>query len=662
MGLQYEVRDGRFHFRCEEHGIFLQDLRPAARYLAGGRSESYRPALPGTTDKILCEPNGDGLQFEFSLAQQRDFAVIHGKLRNLGTASVRMYEVAPLWLPDFGRVAVRGPTREWMIYRNGYQSWTGTRSFAATDIDPAPCFSFVQISVLDPQHLPRQRPGEFRSEIFTAIQHRPTGCTLLAGFLDARTVFPAIEIAVNANHCTQWRAAVDYEGVRLEPGAELILPPLALGCGSDPFALLCAYAELSGQTMEARLAAEKPHGWCSWYYYFTNVDEGAVLENLEHAQQLRGLLRLDYVQIDDGYQADVGDWLDTNSKFPHGMQYLAERIHRAGYGAGIWLAPFLARSTSRLAREHPEWLVKDEEGRPVLALRNPLWGWRACYAVDCTHPDVLEWLQRTIATLTQKWGFDLLKLDFLYAGALPGHRYRKDVTRAAALRIGLEAIRRAAPDTFLIGCGCPFGPAVGLVDSMRIGPDVAPYWSDTISRVILRDLHGVATKHAVRNILSRAFLHRRWWINDPDCLMVRTQSTRLSEEEFRTLATAIALTGGSVVLSDRLALFAQPEVERLRQTLELATDSSATFVDVMCGDFPDILVQSSAEQFSIAIFNPMDTAATKHVDLLRYAPHARSLTHVPEFWTGAILPVRNGVVELGLMPPHSVRVLTVPPV
>ena len=46
-----------------------------------------------------------------------------------------------------------------------------------------------------------------------------------------------------------------------------------------------------------------------------------------------------------------------------------------------------------------------------------------------------------------------------------------------SVRAGFEAVRRGAgDDTFLLGCGAPLGPTIGVVDGMRIGPDVAPWW------------------------------------------------------------------------------------------------------------------------------------------------------------------------------------------
>lgn len=662
MGLAYEVRDGRWHLSCPEHQVRLESLRPLVRYSVAGNPHVYRPGLLREGESFVSPTNDHGLNLRFWVERHEDFLVVEGELRHSGSSPVSIEEVAPLWLPDSGRVFIGSDAGEWQIFRNGYQSWTGTRSFAAHEVDPRPCLHILQLSLTDVRHPPRQRPGEFRSELFTAIQHRATGNALVVGFLDGRSAFPAIEIAVHEGRCTHWSATVDYDGTPLLPNQRLTIPPLALACGTDPYEGLAAYAAASGARMKARVPAEKPNGWCSWYHYFTNIDEGAILENLDSAHQLRGVFPLDYFQIDDGYQADIGDWLDTNAKFPHGMAHLAERIRRAGFRAGLWIAPFLARSTSQLAAQHPDWLVQDEEGRPRLALINPLWGWRSCYALDTTHPEVLEWLEQLARTVSQQWGFDVLKLDFLYAAALPGRRHDSSATRAQALRRGLEAIRSGAgDDAFLIGCGSPLGPAVGIVDAMRIGPDVAPYWSDTLSRTLLRDLHGVATKHAIRNTLARSFLHRQWWLNDPDCLMVRKNGTRLNEEEFRSLATAIALTDGLLVLSDRLSLLTAAELDRLRQTMELATSGHPRFVNIMAGDFPDILVHCSPDQCAVAVFNPLDQSARKRVPLGDLLPHAQKLTHVPEFWTGAVFPVHGGVVELGELPPHSVRVLTIPP-
>src|SRR5262249_23639933 len=145
----------------------------------------------------------------------------------------------------------------------------------------------------------------------------------------------------------------------LAPGEMLELPPFVLGFGPAD-TLLPTYAELVAITTHARRAQQSYTGWCSWYYYFTEVTQSDVVGNLTPLQRGRDALPLDVVQIDDGYQSAVGDWTDINDRFPEGMAWLAERIRAANFRPGIWLAPFTVASNSALARKHPEWLIQDE--------------------------------------------------------------------------------------------------------------------------------------------------------------------------------------------------------------------------------------------------------------------------------------------------------------
>ncbi len=129
---------------------------------------------------------------------------------------------------------------------------------------------------------------------------------------------------------------------------------------------------------------------------------------------------------------------------------------------------------------------------------------------------------------------------------------------APARRSSGPACRRCgrplAIDSFLLGCGCPLGPAIGLVDAMRIGPDTGPNWDRQFRGIRLlfsKEQSIPAGINSVQGALGRAALHRRWWLNDPDCLLLRPD-TALSLAEVRTLATVNALTGGLLLVSDDL--------------------------------------------------------------------------------------------------------------
>ena len=86
-----------------------------------------------------------------------------------------------------------------------------------------------------------------------------------------------------------------------------------------------------------------------------------------------------------------------------------------------------------------------------------------------------------------------------------------------------------------------------------------------------------ATAHAFTNTLTRAYMHRRLWLNDPDCLMLRTEGTGLSAAAARTWAHTVGLSGGMALVSDDLALLGPDARALLDETVALgrATDADA---------------------------------------------------------------------------------------
>ena len=368
--------------------------------------------------------------------------------------------------------------------------------------------------------------------------------TLLAGSLEMSRSFLDIEIDLDEDeeYLEQIALVFDLDGVEIAPGATYECPPVLLIDGRDSLAMIDRYAGEVAAEMHARVPDHVPTGWCSWYYFYNRVSEADVLSNLEAMQ--RDKHPAEYVQIDDGYQSHTGDWLVPNAKFPSGMASLAERIRGAGYRPGLWLAPLLLNEESATLRDHPEFALKTTAGETLFV---ETWLGR-CAVLDCTHPGAEAWLREVVRTVVRDWRYEYLKLDALAFAAVPGSKVRyhaPGTTAAMNLRRGLEIIREAAGDeTFILGCTCHFGPAVGLVDAMRVGPDVKETWFDGTNP---------SAKHAMRITLQRNWMHNRWWANDPDCLIVRDSDTALDARETRFLAAAIVLSGGMMVASDDLA-------------------------------------------------------------------------------------------------------------
>lgn len=656
--LRLELRDGRMQLRAPAPlQVELTDATVGMVIRRGGeRFEWHAESLRADGLEALWVETG--MRVELRSAEVDGALVLSLTLENGGDETVLLEEIAPLSVRGPQGLHLGGGAAQWSVFRNGYQSWSATRAYRMDETDRDPALGFLRESHGDIRHPAAGRAGVLRSDLVTAIVDRDSGAALGLGFLDARTFFGAVVVEAPRGRLRRLAAVLDADAVALPPGGRLELPPLWLAAAADGEDLLAAWAAAAGSAMQARVVDDSPVGWCSWYYYFNRVREADIVANLAPLAALRERVPCDYVMVDDGYQRAIGDWFETNEKFPRGMRWLATQIRDAGFQAGIWLAPFLVRPEARMFRERPEWLLRTASGRPRRACWNPGWGLREpAYALDTTHPDVLAWLAELARTAVQQWGYRVLKLDFLYAAALPGVRHDASATRAQALRRGLQAIREGAgEDAFLLGCGCPLGPAVGLVDGMRIGPDVAPFWTNWISRWLLRDRHGVATKNALRNILTRAFMHRRLWLNDPDCLMVRGDETALTRDEVQSLAAVIGLTDGMFVISDRMDLLAEDRRELLEQAYALR-GGAARVVDLFTSGLPELVQTAYEERMAIGAFNFGERAADRVVAV--EIPVAGD--QVRELWSGAVLPVQDGRVALRTIAPHGCRVVLCDP-
>ena len=364
---------------------------------------------------------------------------------------------------------------------------------------------------------------------------------LLLGFLSAHSQLGSVEIAPSADGGHTLVAATELEGVSLAAGGEIVSESLLIAVGAES-ELVDAFASQVARRMSARHGQEIPT-LGAWYQLKTNVSQTDVLRNLASLAARHDLLPLRLVLLDDGYEREVGDWLELNDRFPDGLRALVATIHAEGYQAGLWLAPFLMSARSRTFADHPDWLVRDDDGAPLNAIDN--WG-SANYALDTTQPVAMAWLEDVIHTACDEWGFDYLKLDFLYAAAMRGRRFNPELTGNAAFRRH-AALRAAAGERFTLGCGAPLVSSVGLVDGMRIGSDVAEFWASA------GQADGPSLRSATRATLARLWLHEQWWINDPDCVVIRSEDTRLSLAEVQAWASIVALSGGMLFVGDDLA-------------------------------------------------------------------------------------------------------------
>lgn len=405
------------------------------------------------------------------------------------------------------------------IYEEGWQSWSPSRVYPLLET-PARAASALNYRGGYGGTRPMPEPGEFSGEGLLALDPGTGARILVIGADRATDTVPRITATRTGNEVT---IRADGPVLVTDHPAEAGIPA-ALAAFGDGFAARASVAPLR----------PAPTLWCSWYHYFTGVTQADMTENIAAIAELD--LPVEVIQLDDGYQSEIGDWLSLSDRFDS-LADMVARIADTGRRAGIWIAPFLAGSRSRLAREHPDWLIGDAHG-PVLANHN--WD-QDTFALDTTHPGVQGYLAEVFGRFVEL-GFDFFKADFLFAAALDGNR-RSGHSPVAGYRQGLDLIRQSIGEAYLLGCGAPILPSVGKVDAMRISPDTAPRFEPEDG-----DLSKPGGRSAIMTSVGRAWQHGRFWINDPDCLIVRPEV-----ENREALAAYIAEVGGLRASSDRIA-------------------------------------------------------------------------------------------------------------
>lgn len=624
-----------------------------------------RPTIDG--DVVRYRPRGsDGperVELRFSLTERAALVRPVVLARASAPLSLQAFEL----VVPAGGVGLPGLEDELLFLQHGYQSWsfTGALRLAAPFGSPlaAKGEPALRAGLGDPIHSTRG-VGWWLGLLAT----RSGGPALVVGAVTAErqrtAILPALPAAGTASLAL--RIGTTGEVITVPRGGSATLETLALIAGADPAGGLQRYAtEVGRRTSPLREeAVVDPTGWWSWNVFFDKVTEQQIVD---HAAFLRDELApqgFKLVELDDGYEQLWGEWEATDpSRFPSGLAGLSQKVRASGLSVGLWLAPFLVDETAALAKNHPDWFVRDPQtGKP---LRHAQLGVRGTALVlDPTHPGAAAHLRDLFGRL-HKAGFSLFKLDFLYAGALPGQR-REAVTGIEALRLGLELIRQAAPGAHINLCGMPVLPAVGLGHSLRYGADIA-------FTVAPPGLGQIA--HEARNVMLRSFLDPLIR-NDPDQVLVRAP---LTTDEARSAATLAAMAGFytagddlTALPADRLAILADPAlltVARGRSALPLdplAAPSDDVFLSPVTDpglwsndprSVPPSRYYREGAPAYLALFNWRTTAQTIQVDL-RELGHAGA--RVRELWSGRDLGDGSDTVTVELRR-HGVALLEIGP-
>ena len=601
----------------------------------------------------------DGVDFELNLtpiAAGGNSASVRLFNRNAGEISlgaIRFRASSNESSPDF--LATSGSRLR--VYKEGWVTDTPAASvrFGETDFKQNPGYRDKKLP--DQEEHEEIIPNRFRAEYVTVLGDSESGNCLLLGFITSAHQVAGFKIELEESGAGLLEAYSHGDNVLIPSGGERCSEELAAMAGNDGWSLLEVFADEWGKRMNALSWDHIPTGWCSWPYYGPAVSEADMLENARWLGENKAGFPIEYLQMDDGFQTALGDWLEpVKERFPSGLEKLAGEIKAAGIRPGLWVAPFLVEESSSLYAAHPDWMVKDCSGKPVCALN-----WRGtspAFILDATVPAACDWLKEKFAILAQ-WGFEYVKLDFLANEAavlFKGGVYAdRGATRVEAIRRGLHAIRAGFGDKFILVCTSVLGAGAGIVNGCRVGSDIGAFWLEEGAQY--KDTRTVP--NVCRNIINRSYMHRRLWLNDPDTHIACTEKNTLTEDEVKLWTSALWLAGGMLLLGDRFETLI-PERAALAQMLLKCPDAfdEVRPLDFLDREFPALWHAARRSEPGIhylGVFNFEDELKQFKVELAKLGIDPGQSVRALEIWEKHDIVFSNGFLETEVRP-HSCQV------
>jgi alpha-galactosidase len=450
----------------------------------------------------------------------------------------------------------------------------------------------------------------------------------------------------------------------LATGGSMSAERLMFAAGSDYHAQLESYGAAVRELHHSRIPEENLLGWWSWTAFYTKITEGNTFTNALWLAEHLKRLGYDYFHFDLGYGFARGEYATPNaSQFPQGMWSLTHRISGMGLTVGVWTAPFEVGARSMIYEQHKDWLVHNLKGQPIQITTAEEMPGEAIFVLDTTNPGAQEFLRQTYRTLVREWGVRYIKLDFMDNTAIEGKYFRPNTTALEAQRIGLQVIRdTVGNDVTLDKDGSPMLTPVGLVDEGRVSQDTG--------HTFLR------SKEAAPGVAARYYMHRNFFLSDPDAFTVSRQLVEereiqapLNLSEAQVSIALSAISGGMYEIGDdlptlgkdpdRVALVENPDL------LQMAKLGRAAIpLDLLSYSAEDeqpslFLLREDARQSILAVFNWTEhprshRLAFSEVGLI--ADHKYDCKEI--FEPSARLSAERDAIQLE-QPPHSVKLIKV---
>jgi alpha-galactosidase len=265
---------------------------------------------------------------------------------------------------------------------------------------------------------------------------------------------------------------VEYPAnVTLRPGETYSTPRSFLsvydGDFYEPLRMWSSVLQKEGWTLPKPSSEAYNVSWCGWGYEF-NVTPAQMVGTIPKLKEMG----IKWATLDDRWFDSYGDWNPRKDTFPDAsIKKMTDDFHRQGMLVQLWWLPLGVEDgegkweshkyvVSQIAKEHPEWLILDKNGKHARMTRGLA---ALCPAV----PEVRAYHKQLTEKFIRDWGFDGSKLDNIYSVPEcynPAHHHKSPQDSVNAMgeiyKEIFETTRALKPQSVTQACPCGTPPSL----------------------------------------------------------------------------------------------------------------------------------------------------------------------------------------------------------
>jgi alpha-galactosidase len=303
-----------------------------------------------------------------------------------------------------------------------------------------------------------------------------------------------VSIPVNTTQDLRVEASVRIPAdATLKPGETFSTPRVFVsvyrGDYYEPLHMWSDAVEREGLTRPKNNEENYAVSWCGWGYE-SDVTPKQMTDTIPKLKELG----IHWATLDDRWFNDYGDWQPRTDTFPGDtIQKLVRDFHAQGIKVQLWWLPLAVEDgsngygghkfvTSEVVKQHPDWLILDEHGKPARMTRNLA---TLCPAV----PEVREYYKQLTERMIRTWDFDGHKLDNIYSTPKcynPAHHHKSPYDSVNAMgdvyKTIFETTRSLKADSVTQSCPCGTPPSLAWFRYMDQAVTADPVGSVQVRR------------------------------------------------------------------------------------------------------------------------------------------------------------------------------------